>query len=563
VRSRATIVALTLWTVVAGALLTGAGPTAQTTTALRRHALLIGISSYARKPLQGPAYDVSSLATMLRTRYRFDTVRLLEDSQATRDGILAAFDDLAATTRPGDTVFIYYSGHGTSAMDRGLRLPGLGSYTGALLPSGFTPGRTPEVLQRVIIGDRDLKKRIAAFERDRDVFVVFDTCFSGNTVRSFTVDGGSVSRSMPWSDLVTSRAIDFGDANAPGDFGRETAVDAGYPYRNTVYLAAAGSGEEAQDITRERLPKHPTIDGQPHGALTDALLRALSGEANTNGDDVLTYRELFGFVRAEVTRSFPHTPQLSAPDGRDNLLDRPVFGAKGVGRPAAPAGGRQTFRVLVRPGDLDASLRTALAGIPSVTMIGDGPHDLRVQTSASGNIVVLHGSGDRLGEYTGNSARVQRDVVERVTRQARAQQLLTLRFPAQDFNVAVDIAAPRGYLILGERAVIRLVSDLPAHLLIVNIDVGGHISVVYPAETAELGLVTQRQLPPVVVSQPTGTEFLKVFAFQQRPAGLDRWMNREFEADSSTLDELLTLVRTAPGRRAETSLKLVTSERAR
>ena len=102
--------------VLAVALTIGAEPTRAQGL---RHALLIGIGDYIHDnvtDLEGPPYDVRSLERVLRDDWAFDHVTSLIDSDATRDAILGALDELIRDTRPGDHVFLYFSGHGTERL---------------------------------------------------------------------------------------------------------------------------------------------------------------------------------------------------------------------------------------------------------------------------------------------------------------------------------------------------------------------------------------------------------------------------------------------------------------
>src|SRR5262245_59039993 len=83
------------------------------------HALLIGIGSYAHTPqLNVPitAADANAVATVLRDQqfcgYPPEQVTLLSDAAASREGVLAALDTLAAQAGESDTVFVFYAGHG-------------------------------------------------------------------------------------------------------------------------------------------------------------------------------------------------------------------------------------------------------------------------------------------------------------------------------------------------------------------------------------------------------------------------------------------------------------------
>ena len=112
-----------------------------------RRALLVGIDNYERDPefqsvkchevgatkkparkrsttskgggfnrLEGPVDDVCMLRELLITSYGFEAqnVHVVEDQDATHDGILAAFKRyLIDEAAPGDVCLFFYSGHGS------------------------------------------------------------------------------------------------------------------------------------------------------------------------------------------------------------------------------------------------------------------------------------------------------------------------------------------------------------------------------------------------------------------------------------------------------------------
>ncbi len=307
-------------------LLAGSGSTVRAD----KHALLIGIGSYPPpiRTLAGPPHDVGALRGRLVDGWGFEAanVATLIDAQATRSAILEALDRLAAASRPGDHVFLYYSGHGTSAYDRDPRFQeaGLGKRTGALIPWDYrrTEVGAAGAQAGLIVGRRDLKPRLARLDRDREVFVVFDTCFAGESVRSIP------RRPARWTDpaaLGVPRGISpLSLAEDPFDgdplFGTATARREAYPYRRLIYLAAARKFERAED-----LPASETRDGRPHGALTHALLRGLEGSADAGGDRSLSYGELYRYVHSEVARTTRQEPQLLYPESRPELVGWPIF----------------------------------------------------------------------------------------------------------------------------------------------------------------------------------------------------------------------------------------------
>ena len=80
-------------------------------------ALLIGIGAYQNiRPLIGPPQDLVRMEQFLKEHmgYRTDEIAVLKDSQATRKHLLRTMNNwLIRSTKAGDKVFIYYSGHGS------------------------------------------------------------------------------------------------------------------------------------------------------------------------------------------------------------------------------------------------------------------------------------------------------------------------------------------------------------------------------------------------------------------------------------------------------------------
>lgn len=76
------------------------------------HACIVGVGA----DLPNTVKDAQGIADILRDpercAYEPDQVKLLTAEQATRDSILAAFDNLASKTDAEATVLIYFSGHG-------------------------------------------------------------------------------------------------------------------------------------------------------------------------------------------------------------------------------------------------------------------------------------------------------------------------------------------------------------------------------------------------------------------------------------------------------------------
>ena len=534
-----------------------------------RHALLVGVGDYIHKTvndLDGPPHDVHSLEKVLRDDWGFDRVTSLVDHEATRAAILRALDDLIRKTRPDDHVFIYFSGHGTSSyQDRdtgraqSILTATLDPGTGGLLPADIDL-KSSSAGDVLLVGRRDLRPRLQQLDQKSNVFVVFDACYSGNTVKR--LPPAPALKYQPWPTTAT----------ATPDSGAH-AVDERYPYDNLVYMSASAEDERAGDISQEILKDWPTFDGRPHGLLTNAMLRGLAGSADTDDNGELTVRELHGYVRRSLEGQ--QQPQLLRPPSRGDALDEPVFGAvRSPSRVGRASGSFWRKLLRVRLGTRAVTLRDRVAAIDGVS-VTTGAYDLHVDAGNDAAFAVRDGRGDTLA-----SALDAEETLRRVARRAAVQELLRESFPEQSFNVELDIldvaekdgrrrvtARTNAELFVGDTYEMRYVADVPAYFLLVAVDARGFMRVLVPWTTQDMFPTREGRIPDISVSHPTGTEFLKLFAFRERPAGLDGWLPgrgadgrpqaRSIDSKDE-LDALLRFVRQQAGA-AETVRTLTTA----
>ncbi len=88
--------------------------------------MLIGIGDYSGtglESLKGPANDVALMRTVLMSRFAVPEANIitLQNAQATHSKVQAAFGKLASRVKQGDSVYVYYSGHGSYVPDRSAR----------------------------------------------------------------------------------------------------------------------------------------------------------------------------------------------------------------------------------------------------------------------------------------------------------------------------------------------------------------------------------------------------------------------------------------------------------
>ena len=205
-------------------------------------ALLIGVGKYADRyyNLPGIDLDIQIMRDVAgKLGYRSNQILVLENEQATRDGVERAFRTHFKGTRPNDPVLIYYSGHGYQVEDRnGDEADGYDE-TLTLYELGQSGARDGGMLI-----DDDFNTLLRDINSNRKT-VLIDACCSGTTVKSLTF--GRTSR----NDLrvKTVGCPSAGSAPKSGDGTRsleivdaETATD---QLSGMVYLSAAQDSQFA------------------------------------------------------------------------------------------------------------------------------------------------------------------------------------------------------------------------------------------------------------------------------------------------------------------------------
>lgn len=137
-------------------------------------ALVIGVSRYRHVPcLPAVAHDATDFHALLRdplrASYPRHQVRLLVDDDATRPAVLSALDRLAKETARGDTVIVYFSGHGGR--------PSLEPETPSFL---LTTEADPVRLSKTAIAAEELTAAFRAIPAARLV-VIIDACHAGSS----------------------------------------------------------------------------------------------------------------------------------------------------------------------------------------------------------------------------------------------------------------------------------------------------------------------------------------------------------------------------------------------
>ena len=175
----------------------------------KRRALLIGVSKYDRGNANTDWWDLSSdrdvdqLSEILaEPKFAFDEIKILKTpAETTHKYIVDTFRNwlIAASTKPGDIVFVHYSGHGSQAPETntpdnpvvGHEFSGLDE---TLVPSDYVSMQDPSK----DIRDDEIGILLAELNANHpaQVFLSFDTCHAGSITRG---RGRFVARGRRWT----------------------------------------------------------------------------------------------------------------------------------------------------------------------------------------------------------------------------------------------------------------------------------------------------------------------------------------------------------------------------
>jgi len=226
----------------------------------RQWAVIIGIEKYRSAP---DVVFASRDATAMR-EYAMkllgvppENVVLLLDDQATKSAIQVALEDrLQRQVQPGDTVYVYFAGHG---------IPEVGDGTPYLLPADGDP-------QSLRFSAYSLNAFYAALDKLKAerVVVFLDACFSGLSAR----------KEQPEMLLADARPAVL------------RVKDPVLASPKLVSFAAAQNDQVSNAHTE-----------QAHGLFTYFLLKGLGGDADLNRDGMLKVSELADYVKDQVSRS--------------------------------------------------------------------------------------------------------------------------------------------------------------------------------------------------------------------------------------------------------------------
>lgn len=301
-------------------------------------ALLIGASEYRNLDqsawLYGPANDVELVRGYLTSNpvmtFAPGNVTVLADGvdgaePATLGAIRTAMAELAAASKPGDFVYLHFSGHGTQApaADPASELDGLDEL---FLPVDIGPWNdTVGTVQNALVDDEigDMIDAIRA--TGADVWVVFDSCHSGTATRAAPADGEEVRQrqlrpeqlGIPQEALpeATWQPADPRERPAPSVEAAEEPGAEGQGHLVAFFAAQTNETTPEQNMPRGQPGR------KPQGVFTYTLFETMAERPG------ITYRQL----AQEVLRKYTVLNLARSTPLFEGDLDQPVFGKGGAG----------------------------------------------------------------------------------------------------------------------------------------------------------------------------------------------------------------------------------------
>ena len=281
---------------------------------VEKRALIIAVGDY---PKESGWMDISSLndvplirGALVHQGFDLNNISLVTDGQATKKGILDAFDDFKSTVNKGDVVVIHYSGHGQQVEDKGRKdeVDGLDE---SLVPydaqvrykEGEYEGENHLTDDEMNDFLTDLRAKLGP---EGNILVILDACHSGTGTRGLAKARGTDQIMAPEN---YSRNDGYESEESTGLMGPGTEKE---NMATMVVISGASSNELNYETDDE--------NGNGVGSLSYAFSRAMASSGTET-----TYRTLFDKIRVDMLTYAPRqSPQV------EGDLDMKILGGEAV-----------------------------------------------------------------------------------------------------------------------------------------------------------------------------------------------------------------------------------------
>jgi hypothetical protein len=396
---------------------------AMSTTGIRsipkasRHALIIGVGEYKVSgvmPLKGVTFDVQSAKQMaMAMSIPEDNITYLRDQQATAEQIRRAIQDLNSRVRPGDRVFVYYSGHGARWVD----------------PKGNPDHCTEGLLSTdgQAITNTEVGDLLSPIASKTDKLMVFyDACHSGGIanqpLRTRSMSGALSALTPKFAGGLSSEAC-----AVPSNMKTRSLSNAlgakGILPENIVSIAASRPDEVSFDDARSgglatvawrdcMLGKAKDLD-QSGSVNVEEITRCAQDTLNqklAQFPDILGQHMTIGGNRAFIptfqVAALNATPEMvptSPPQAVATAVEGAAPAITSALAPSLPAPSTQA----VQPAELlaqihaqrDASRTLEVSANPSVMRIQQDPLRLKIQSPRTGYLYIALAGSDQKSLY--------------------------------------------------------------------------------------------------------------------------------------------------------------------
>jgi hypothetical protein len=247
--------------------------------------------------------DIGAMPDDANCRQSSPVAETLINACATKAEILAAWNRGLTAAQVGDTLLLYFAGHGSRFIDD-VAMDQASRYNSTLMAHD---ARRPGATTGADILDWEVRRFIdLATSRGVNVVTWFDSCNSGTASR----DGNSATRTAP--DLRVSGLRPTASPQQYGSYGA---------YR--VHLGAAGDGQDAKEVG---------MPGNRAGVFTTALAAALTATPGASFAD-LAARVVDDVTKATGSRQVPHAEgalraTLGGPEIKVPTFDVAMTGGK-------------------------------------------------------------------------------------------------------------------------------------------------------------------------------------------------------------------------------------------
>lgn len=285
---------------------------ATATHAQTKRALLIGVGTYPDvrwKPLSS-ANDIAYLKTALQLQgFQPANMLVLTDAAATYKGIDDGFDQLKKQCKPGDVVYVHFSGHGQQIEDDEENPDEADGYDEALVPFDARGKYDPvKYYGQHHYRDDALGRQLEALRNvlgsNGSLLVVIDACHSGTATRS-----GSI-------------AITRGDPTpfASPEYKPKLKTTLGGRMAGEAFMSAAPLNTANMVVFSASSPNQVNYEthdakGQGVGSLSYAVAKALQQLPRQ-----ATYQQLFASVKSMIQAEYQQQLPMMEGDGTQQVF---------------------------------------------------------------------------------------------------------------------------------------------------------------------------------------------------------------------------------------------------